>query len=157
MRSQKYFVLMTGPLSRSLQEGSLPSIPLGNANWSLNRFAEELIMALPATARQDLSQLAKVGFDFMMFSIQWVSSNSGIRGLPDCKHVHWSEGSTELTPYLNSGVFRILSINCRFHVNASAQEHIRLDLQKRVWVDPRELGCAEHSRWILFGERNEII
>ena len=86
-------------------------------------------------------------------------SNSGIWGLPDCKHVYWSEGSTELTPYLNSGVFHIV-INCRFHVNASAQEHIRLDLQKRVWVDPWELGCAEHSRWILFGKltrNNETI
>ena len=70
-------------------------------------------MALPATARQDLSQLAKVGFDFMMFSIQWVSSNSGIWGLPDCKHVHWTEGSTELAPYLNSGAFRIV-INVAF-------------------------------------------
>ena len=105
---------------------------------SLNRFAEELTMALPAAARQDLTQLAKVGFDSRrncsIFSTQWFSSNSlsGIWGLPDCKHVHWSEGSTELAPYPNSGVFRILSINCRFHVNASAQEHIRLDLQKRV-------------------------
>ena len=66
-----------------------------------------------------------------MFSTQWLSSYSGIRGLPDCERVHWTKGSTELTPYLNSGVFLIV-INCRFHVNASAQEHIRLDLQKRV-------------------------
>ena len=64
MWSQKYFVLMTDPLSRSLQEGSLPSPPLGNHTWSVNSFAEELTMALPAAARQDLAQLAKVGFDF---------------------------------------------------------------------------------------------